>query len=103
MLVSICLEIVLILMEDRCLVCAERTIGLEIVLDATDGTRRWCGSSGILFWSIQRWCLCRSKIGARFAPNIPYAQKSFWMHLMVLIGDEARFGPHGDSDNLDAR
>jgi hypothetical protein len=56
MLISVCLEIVLILMEDRCMVCAERTMGLEIVLDTTDGTHRWRGSSGILFWSIQRWC-----------------------------------------------
>jgi hypothetical protein len=34
------LEIVLILMQDRCTVCAERTIGLEIMLDAPDGTLR---------------------------------------------------------------
>jgi hypothetical protein len=30
------------------------------------------------------------KIGARFAPNVPLAQKSFWTHPMVLLGDEAR-------------
>jgi hypothetical protein len=30
--------------EDRCMVCAERTIGLEIVLVSPDGTRRCCGS-----------------------------------------------------------
>jgi hypothetical protein len=36
MLVSVCLEIVLILMQDWCTVCAERTIGLEIILDAPD-------------------------------------------------------------------
>jgi hypothetical protein len=34
------LEIVLILTQDRCTVCAERTIGSEIILDAPDGTRR---------------------------------------------------------------
>ena len=34
------LEIVLILTQDRCMVCAERTIGLEIVLDTPDGTPR---------------------------------------------------------------
>ena len=28
------MKIVLILMQDRCLVCAERTIGSEIILDA---------------------------------------------------------------------
>jgi hypothetical protein len=39
--------------------------------------------------------------------NVPYAQKSFWMHPMILLGDkaqlDARFGPFGDSANLDAR
>ena len=34
----VCLEIVLILAPDWCTVCAERTIDLEIVLDAHDGT-----------------------------------------------------------------
>jgi hypothetical protein len=38
MLVLVCLEIVLILMQDRCTVCVERTIGSEIILDASDGT-----------------------------------------------------------------
>jgi hypothetical protein len=31
-------EIVLIMMQDRCTVCAERTIGLEIISNAADGT-----------------------------------------------------------------
>ena len=35
--VSVCLEIVLILTQDRCGVCAKRTIGSEIILDAPDG------------------------------------------------------------------
>ena len=59
-LVWIHLEIVLIMTQDRCTVCAERT-------------KAW---------------------------------KSFWAHLMVLLGDvshvQARFGPFGDSVNLDA-
>jgi hypothetical protein len=38
--VSVCLEIVLILTQDRCTVCAERTIGSEILLDAPDGIPR---------------------------------------------------------------
>ena len=37
-LISVNLEIVLILTQDRCPVCAERTIGSEIILDAPDGT-----------------------------------------------------------------
>ena len=44
---------------------------------------------------------------ARFAPNVPSAQKSFWTHPIMLLGDEAQvkahFGPFGDSANLDAR
>ena len=39
---------------DKCTVCAERTIGSEIVLDAPDGTHRWRGSSGCSFRSIWR-------------------------------------------------
>jgi hypothetical protein len=35
-LVLVHLEIVLILTQDRCTVCSERTIGSEIVLDAPD-------------------------------------------------------------------
>jgi hypothetical protein len=33
---SVHLEIVLILTQERCMVCAEHTIGSEIVLDALD-------------------------------------------------------------------
>jgi hypothetical protein len=34
------LEIVLILTQDRCMVFAEHTIGLEIIMDTPDGTPR---------------------------------------------------------------
>jgi hypothetical protein len=37
---SVCLEIVLILMQNRCTVCAECTIGSKFVLDTPDGTSR---------------------------------------------------------------
>ena len=37
---SVCLEIVLILAQDKCTVCAERTIDLEIILDAPNETPR---------------------------------------------------------------
>ena len=39
-LVSKRLEIVLVLVQDGCTVCAERSIGSEIVLDAPDATPR---------------------------------------------------------------
>jgi hypothetical protein len=35
---SFYLETVLVLVQDMCTVCAKCTIGLEIVLDALDGT-----------------------------------------------------------------
>jgi hypothetical protein len=37
-LVSIRLKMVLVLVKERCTVCAKRTIGSEIVLDAPDGS-----------------------------------------------------------------
>jgi hypothetical protein len=49
MLISVHLEILLIMTQDRCTVCAERIIGSENVLDASDGT-----PYGLLFWSIWR-------------------------------------------------
>jgi hypothetical protein len=40
MLVSFCLEIVLLLIQDRCMIYVKRTMGSEIILDAPDGTPR---------------------------------------------------------------
>ena len=37
---SVRLMMVLVLVQDRSMVCAERTIGSEIVLDTPDGTPR---------------------------------------------------------------
>jgi hypothetical protein len=105
MLVLVCLEIVQILMRDWCTVCVEHTMGSKIILDAPDGSPMSHWSCGILFQSIWRQWYCQCKIDALFAPNI--AQKSFWMHPTVLLGDEAQvdasFGLFGDSANLDAR
>jgi hypothetical protein len=39
-LVSVCLETVLVLVQDRCTVCAKRTIGSEIVLDTPNDSPR---------------------------------------------------------------
>jgi hypothetical protein len=33
-------EIVLLSVQDRCMVCAKRTLGSEIILDAPNGTPR---------------------------------------------------------------
>jgi hypothetical protein len=34
--------------------------------------------------------LLQCRIGARFAPNIPSAQKMFWTHPMILLDHEAQ-------------
>jgi hypothetical protein len=39
-LVLVCLETVFVSVQDRCKVCTEHTIGIEIVFDALDGTPR---------------------------------------------------------------
>jgi hypothetical protein len=39
-LILIYFETVLASVQDRCMVCTERTIGIEIVLDTLDGTPR---------------------------------------------------------------
>jgi hypothetical protein len=70
-LISVRLEIVLILMDDSCMVWAKRTMALETILDAADGTPRCCGSSGISFPSVWRQCYCRCKISEWFLPDEP--------------------------------
>jgi hypothetical protein len=48
-----------------------------------------------------------AKIGSRFTPYTPQAEKSFWTHTMDLLGDlghvESRFCLFAGSANLDAR
>jgi hypothetical protein len=39
-LVLVRLETVLVSVQDRCMVCTEHTVGIEIILDALDGTPR---------------------------------------------------------------
>jgi hypothetical protein len=56
-------------MQDRCTVCTEHTIGLKIILDASDETPRSRGSYGIVFRSVWRQRYCRYNIGARFAQS----------------------------------
>jgi hypothetical protein len=75
--------------QDGCTVCVEHTIGLEIALDAPDGTLSRCASCGISVLSLET-VLLSVQDSARFVPNVPLAQKSFWTHPMVLLGDEAQ-------------
>jgi hypothetical protein len=39
-LILVRLEIVLVSVQDRCMVCSKSTIGLEIILEMPDGTLR---------------------------------------------------------------
>ena len=47
-------ETVLVSAQDRCMVWARHTLGLEIVLDTPDGTPRRRGSSESSFQSVSR-------------------------------------------------
>ena len=48
-LVLVHLETVLVSMQDRGMICAKHTTGLDIVSDALDGTPSYQGSSGSSF------------------------------------------------------
>ena len=50
------LDIVLILTQDRCTVCVERTIGSGIVLDAPDGILGDVAHVESRFFSVWRQC-----------------------------------------------
>jgi hypothetical protein len=59
----VCLEIVLILMQDWCMVCTEHTIGIEIILDALMGllvdeaqVQARFGLFGDSATLVQNWC-----------------------------------------------
>jgi hypothetical protein len=54
-----------------------------------------------------RIVLILTQDSARFAPNIPQAQKMFWTHTIEIHGDvghvESHFGPFRDSINIGER
>ena len=53
-LASVQLEIVLVSVPDSCMVCAQCTIGSEIVVEVPDGTPRYRGSSESSVRSVRR-------------------------------------------------
>ena len=89
------------------MVCVERNIGSDIILDAPDGTprRRWVMwnltsfSLEIVLVSVQDRCTVCAKrtIGSEIILDAP----------LVLLVDETQvkacFGPIGESANLDTR
>ena len=86
---------------------AKRTIGSDIILDAPDG--KLLGDLGHVESCSVRLEMVLVLVQDRCTVCAKHtmAQKSFWTHQMVLLGDEAqteaRFGPFGDSANLDSR
>jgi uncharacterized membrane protein len=50
-LVLVHLKIVLVSVQDRCMVCAKHTVGSEIVLDAPNSTPMWQAQVDALFSS----------------------------------------------------
>jgi hypothetical protein len=51
-LILVYLETALLSVDDRCTVCAKRTIGPRMILDTPDGSPRWRGSCWFLFRSV---------------------------------------------------
>ena len=104
-LILVRIGIVLVSARDGCMVRAERTIGLEIILAAPDGTPRDEVKSKLISVHLDT-VLISAQDRCTICAERTMAWKSFWAHPMVLLGDvshvEARFGPFGDSVNLDA-
>jgi hypothetical protein len=105
-LISIRLEIVLISVQDRCMVCDKSTTGMEIALGTPDSTRgNICKWKLVLVRLEIELVLVQDRCTVCVERTI--VLKSFWSHPMVLLGDvgqvEARFGLFGDSVNLSAR
>ena len=92
------LEIVLVSVQDRCTVCAERTIGSEFDLDAPDGTPRmtwvlWNFVSDhleIVLVSVPNRCIVCAKhtIGSDIvfnAPMVLLGMRLKWKLLLVCL------------------
>ena len=98
--VSVRLEIVLILMPDRCPISTECTIGLEIILDAPDGTLSYEAQVDACFVYLEIE-LMFTQDRCPVCAEIPQVQKSFWTHPIELLGDlghvKSHFGLFGDS------
>jgi hypothetical protein len=104
---SLCLEIVLILMQDRCTVWANCTKGSEIIW-----THRMelLGDVGHVESHFGQFGDSIS-VGAREVHGLGRTyhklRKSFWTHMMQLLGDvghvDSCFGPIRDSVSVGAR
>jgi hypothetical protein len=94
-----------VLVQDRRMVCAECTIGIEIILDAPDGTTWW------VMWNLVsvhlEIVLMLVQDRCKVCTNVPSARKPFWTHPMQLLGHvghvKSRFGPFGNNVCVGAR
>ena len=104
-LVLVCLEMVLASVQDRCMVCAKRTIGLETVSDAPMvllGDEAQVQAHFSLFrdstLTQDRCTVCAERtIGSKIVLDAPDETPSCVGHV------ESRFGPFGDSVSVGAR
>jgi hypothetical protein len=100
-LISVCLETVLVSVQDRCMVCAKRTVGSEIVIDAPDGTM----DAGFGPFSDSTNFDARYVHGLRRMYHM--LRNRCWMHPMDPLGDvchmESHFSPFGESVSVSAR
>jgi hypothetical protein len=103
-LVSVCLVIELILTQDRCIVSPKHTIDLEIgfpmeILGDVAHVESCLGPFRVVLASKQdRFKVCANRtIGLEIGLDAPYGTPSDEPQV------DARFGPFGDSANLDIR
>ena len=91
--VLVCLEMVLVSVQDRCMVCAKCTIGSETILDALmvllgdEAHVEYLISVNleiVLILTQDRCPVCAKRTKA---------QKSFWMHPMEHLGDVGHLEP----------
>ena len=104
-LISVCLEIVLMLSQDRCTVCVEHIIGSKIILDTPDGTPRLRSSCGILLHL--EIVLILTQDSCTVCVECAIGSEIIWTHQMELLGDmghvESHFFPFGESVSVGAR
>jgi hypothetical protein len=98
---------VLLLTQHRCTVCAERTIRLEIIFDAPDGTARDVGHVESRFGSFGDGV----SVGARLVHGLRstyhrlgnHFGRTRWNSYVTFSPDESHFGPFGYNFSVGAR
>jgi hypothetical protein len=102
-LISLRLELVLVPTQDKCLVCIEHTIGLEIIFGTLDDLLGDVGQVEAHFALFRDSVNISARWVHGFAFNVPRSWKSFLAHPMVLRGDvgqvEAPFALFGESQD----